>query len=138
MITLCMAEYEKISIKHQASEKGSKTTTTTLFVPPRGVQRVFLMGTLHGREWISPASLIMLAHIIAESALEGNQQMIELLKTNEIIILPIVNPDGYEFTRTPASKNEQARQWRKNRRLLPCKGEKCVHGKLLFYYFCPT
>jgi g-D-glutamyl-meso-diaminopimelate peptidase len=127
MITLSLASYEKIDISTTAIK--SKSSSESLLVPQNGVRRILLMGTLHGREWISPASLINLARMIAIAVSKGDEQMTDLLKTTEINIIPMVNPDGYEFTRTPISKNELARQWRKNRRLLPCKGEKCVHGR---------
>ncbi|MFG0304701.1 MAG: M14 family zinc carboxypeptidase [Phycisphaerales bacterium JB040] len=63
----------------------------------------------HAREWISPMTALFLAdRLLAES--ESSPRVAGLLETTEFAIVPIVNPDGYDYTWT------DYRFWRKNRR----------------------
>ncbi|KAK7069175.1 hypothetical protein SK128_003492 [Halocaridina rubra] len=57
----------------------------------------------HAREWISPA---VATYIAQQLSLAGSQ----FLKLVTVIVVPLTNPDGYEYTHTTD------RFWRKNRR----------------------
>ena len=71
---------------------------------------VLFQGTTHAREWISTeVSMRLLEWFIAEQA-AGNPEVVEILGDTELWFLPVVNPDGYEFTFT------DERLWRKNLR----------------------
>ncbi|KAJ8683316.1 hypothetical protein QAD02_019108 [Eretmocerus hayati] len=65
---------------------------------------LFIDGGIHGREWVSPTS-----------ALYAIQQFIvdrmkyRWLYNIDIVVVPLLNPDGYEYSRT------HDRMWRKNR-----------------------
>ena len=59
---------------------------------------------IHAREWISPATV---TYIIRD--LVTNQRHDNMLDQYDFFILPVVNPDGYEYTHTTD------RLWRKNR-----------------------
>jgi len=72
-------------------------------------QRIFFEGGQHAREWIGPA--VVMYQIAKFLELYGKDAVITtLLDTVEFVIVPLSNPDGYEYSRT----NE--RLWRKNRR----------------------
>jgi murein tripeptide amidase MpaA len=73
--------------------------------------QVVFNGTQHAREWVSPMTVTYIAVTLAESY-ATDQRVRDLLDRVEFIIVPIVNPDGYEWTW--ASTNN--RLWRKNRR----------------------
>nr|UPI76690.1 M14 metal carboxypeptidase 13 [Antheraea yamamai] len=65
---------------------------------------VMLQSLLHAREWVTlPATL----YAIQKLVIDVTEQ--DLLQNIDWIILPIANPDGYEFTHT------NDRFWRKNR-----------------------
>ncbi|XP_038218732.1 zinc carboxypeptidase-like [Zerene cesonia] len=65
---------------------------------------IVLQSLLHAREWVSlPASLYAIESLIGRDA--------SLVRNIDWIIMPIANPDGYEFTHTGS------RLWRKNRRV---------------------
>jgi carboxypeptidase T len=69
---------------------------------------VAFLGCHHAREWISVEVPFRLAeHLIDNASTDPVQSW---LKTGEVWVVPMVNPDGHEFTRT------QDRLWRKNRR----------------------
>lgn len=60
---------------------------------------------VHGREWISPAvSLYILKQLVENFVTYGH-----LVNSLDWYIMPVVNPDGYEYTHTTD------RFWRKSR-----------------------
>lgn len=56
-----------------------------------------LEGTLHAREWISPA---VVTWIIKEFLTSNDPEIRALAENFEWHIFPVVNPDGYEYTFT--------------------------------------
>jgi len=73
--------------------------------------RILFNGCQHAREWIA----VMVPVYIAEHLIEGwydDPEIQSFLETTEVIIVPIVNPDGYEYTYAAGGD----RFWRKNRR----------------------
>lgn len=88
---------------------------------------IFIDAGIHAREWIAPASALY----IINQLVENNAANQDLLSLFDWVILPVVNPDGYEFSHTKVSiiytrrninANElillcpsKARLWRKNR-----------------------
>ncbi|XP_063831851.1 carboxypeptidase B-like [Ostrinia nubilalis] len=66
---------------------------------------VFLMSLLHAREWVTlPATLFAIEKLVLDVT------EADLVNDIDWIIMPIANPDGYEWTHT------NFRFWRKNRR----------------------
>lgn len=65
---------------------------------------VLFMGTHHAREWVSTEMAMSLIRWLADSAPA-------LITTRDIWVIPVENPDGYQYTFTTD------RYWRKNRRL---------------------
>jgi len=63
---------------------------------------VWIMGGQHAREWIATAAVM----VFIEQLLTSSST---LLLNYEFAILPLANPDGYEYSRT------RNRMWRKNR-----------------------
>lgn len=72
---------------------------------------VLFNGCQHAREWIS----VMVPMFIADRLVREYETVAairDLVDHVEFLIVPIVNPDGYEFTYAPGGN----RLWRKNRR----------------------
>lgn len=65
---------------------------------------IWIMAGQHAREWIAPASTML---FIDELLLSSSSQ--NILKNFEFAVMPLVNPDGYEYSRNTN------RLWRKNR-----------------------
>ncbi|XP_075980753.1 uncharacterized protein LOC142979607 [Anticarsia gemmatalis] len=66
---------------------------------------VWIDGTIHAREWISAAVVTYIANDIVRNF----QNQPESVITKDWYILPVLNPDGYEYTHTTD------RMWRKSR-----------------------
>lgn len=71
--------------------------------------RVLFLGTHHAREWISLEVAFLLAKHLVENY-DSDSEIKSMVNNVEIWIIPVVNPDGHEYSRTVD------RLWRKNRR----------------------
>jgi extracellular matrix protein 14 len=71
--------------------------------------RIYVQGTLHGREWIVPTSLMYLVDALVSSLKSNDGEVIQLLQHYVVCVLPVANPDGYAYSMTTN------RLWRKNR-----------------------
>ncbi|XP_062541395.1 uncharacterized protein LOC134209422 [Armigeres subalbatus] len=65
---------------------------------------IFIDGGVHAREWAAIMSVVYLIHELVEHSSEYPDML-----TNDWVIIPVANPDGYEFSHT------SNRMWRKNR-----------------------
>ncbi|MDF1503866.1 M14 family metallopeptidase, partial [Roseisolibacter sp. H3M3-2] len=75
---------------------------------PRRANVVFL-ATYHAREWAATEmALRLLRHLAAPPA--GDARLDSLLQRRDVWVVPVVNPDGYQYSHTTD------RLWRKNRR----------------------
>ncbi|CAB3407890.1 unnamed protein product [Caenorhabditis bovis] len=74
---------------------------------------MWIDGGIHAREWISPATAMYMAHELL-LGYENDPTIQKLLDHIDFYFLPVLNPDGYEYSRT---KN---RMWRKNRSPAKC------------------
>ncbi|CAG7719516.1 unnamed protein product [Allacma fusca] len=76
---------------------------------------LWIDGTIHAREWIATTTATYAINQLVNNA-SAHRQILDNL---DIYILPIVNPDGYEYSRTTD------RLWRKTRSILAnttCRG----------------
>jgi len=73
--------------------------------------KVLFMGCHHAREWLAVEVPFLLARELVQKA--GDEPIAGWLSRGEIWVVPMVNPDGHEFTRS------EDRLWRKNRRPNP-------------------
>ncbi|RNA22669.1 carboxypeptidase A1-like [Brachionus plicatilis] len=73
---------------------------------------------IHSREWVSVSTCVWFIDRLIKDFRNSDPVATDLLNYYEFHILPIVNPDGYEYT------HSTFRLWRKNRR--PNSGSSCV------------
>ncbi|CAH1402678.1 unnamed protein product [Nezara viridula] len=66
---------------------------------------VFIDAGIHAREWISPAAVLYVTQKLTEKRDKLPKELLDL----DFYIVPVLNPDGYEYTHTTK------RLWRKNR-----------------------
>jgi len=71
--------------------------------------KVVFNGCQHAREWVTPPTVTYIAERLI-AGYSADTRIQSLLNRCEVIVIPIVNPDGYEYTWTTQ------RLWRKNRR----------------------
>jgi murein tripeptide amidase MpaA len=76
---------------------------------PAGAPAILFNACQHAREWIAPMTVMYIADRLIAGA-STDAAIVDLLGKAEIWIIPIVNPDGYQFSW------DVNRLWRKNRR----------------------
>jgi len=76
------------------------------------INRIFFQGGQHAREWIGPATVMYLITQLLQNY-GSDTVTTELLDHVQFVIVPLSNPDGYEYAHT------NDRLWRKNRRRNP-------------------
>lgn len=74
---------------------------------------IIFMGGHHAREHVSIEIPYMLAQHILRQAKAGDQAMLSVLRSRELHIIPVVNPDGAEYD----IESGRYKMWRKNRRV---------------------
>ena len=76
---------------------------------------VWLDGGTHSREWISPATVMYIADALTGDVEHEKRTKVATLRdTFQFVIAPVINPDGYEYTKFD-------RYWRKNRKPSGCR-----------------
>lgn len=60
---------------------------------------IFIDGGMHGQEWTSVAQVLYIIHSIVEKP--ENEK---LINGTDWVLIPVVNPDGYVFSRQAVSK----------------------------------
>lgn len=63
----------------------------------------YIQGGVHGREWITPLSVLYFANEI----LSNIRAFQKVLNDVELYLLPLANPDGYEYSFTTVSITSQ-------------------------------
>ncbi|KAK7101630.1 carboxypeptidase B-like [Littorina saxatilis] len=72
---------------------------------------IMLEVNIHAREWVTSASdFYMIDSLVSNYGSDADATF--LLDNFHLVIIPVANPDGYEFSRTSSN----TRLWRKNRR----------------------
>lgn len=64
-------------------------------------------GGLHAREWITISSAMYLIHSLINDYQKNDAQAKKLLDELEFVIVPVGNPDGYEFSRNSSSPDNR-------------------------------
>ncbi len=104
---------ELVKQKHSIGTSHENRTLPVLHVTaaPLGTKPIiWIQAGQHAREWIATAATMFVLDSLLQGYKAGDAASISLLNSFEFAILPLVNPDGYEYSRT------SNRMHRKNRR----------------------
>ena len=74
----------KLGVNHQANSKPV----------------IWMDGGIHAREWISPATVSYFIQYLVDGWKANNADVVRLVTVFDWYILPVANPDGYEYTHT--------------------------------------
>jgi len=76
---------------------------------------IWIDGGIHAREWVSPSAVTFMMKEFLENPLKYR----DILNKYDLFILPLANPDGYEYSHT---KDRLWRKTRSNHKRFGCKG----------------
>ena len=101
---------DRISIQQYASSLlGRPIMAATIGEPGEGKPAICINGMAHSREWISPATVMLLVDRLVRNP-DGDSLIDRMVEEVTWYILPVINPDGYEHAW------DVDRLWRKTRR----------------------
>ncbi|KRZ20981.1 Carboxypeptidase B [Trichinella pseudospiralis] len=89
---------------------------------------IWIDAGIHAREWIAPSTALYIINYLV-TRYDYDTEVQKYVNGLTWYILPVVNPDGYEFSRS--SLNPRVRLWRKNRSPANCqpfKNSFCCRG----------
>ena len=100
---------KKISIGNSHEHRSLPVVHIT--AAPLGTKPViWIQAGQHAREWIATAATMYVIDALLQGYKNGDESITAMLNSFEFAILPLVNPDGYDYTRN------HNRMHRKNRR----------------------
>jgi len=101
------------------SHQGNPILVFRMYQSTPNRKAYWIDSTIHAREWIAPATTLKVIDAMARGT---NPDAVRLTNTYDWYIMPVMNPDGYDFTWS------NDRLWRKNRR--PSPGSLCIGADL--------
>jgi len=66
---------------------------------------------IHAREWVSPPTCVYAIDTLVKEFKSGNPKTVAIFEKYQIHIMPLLNPDGYEYS------HQTYRLWRKNKKI---------------------
>ena len=69
-------------------------------------QVIYIDGGMHAREWAAVSTTLYIIEHLIDDYNNGDKDVKSLLKTFDFFIVPVVNPDGYEYSHTKVSLTE--------------------------------
>ena len=117
-----LARYSKLGTSFEGREIFALKISKDASVDDESKPDVLITGLHHAREWISVESPVYFANQLL-SRYSTDDTVKYLVDHLQIWIVPIVNPDGLNFTQDSQNEFDAVRLWRKNRR--PISGGSC-------------
>lgn len=81
---------------------------------------IIINAGIHAREWLGVASVMHAIDDLLADYQAGDPEAVQILTDVRLLVLPVLNPDGYAFTWS------DDRMWRKNRQIFDDAPESCV------------
>lgn len=79
---------------------------------PTQVPQLLVLGGQHAREWVGVEMAIRIFRYYAQGYRDDLPGFRALLSDRAVVVLPVANPEGYDYTFSP---DPNTRMWRKNR-----------------------
>lgn len=64
---------------------------------------IFIDASIHAREWITHSTTIYFIHQLVER----RNEYLDILDNIDFVILPLVNPDGYDYSRSNVCRSAE-------------------------------
>jgi carboxypeptidase T len=110
-----LAKYVKLGSSFEGREIFGLKISKDAAVDDASKPDILITGCHHAREWISVESPVYVANKLI-NGYSTDDSIKYLVDHLQVWIVPIVNPDGLNYTQnTPSDQSDPAKLWRKNR-----------------------
>lgn len=120
------AAYPSLVMKADFLGSAAVPIPRLLFGSPSPAAKVVVTAGMHAREWAPPSAVITCIEALLAAARDNKESRIggyalgaadvaTIFSKLQVCVLPLVNPQGYDFSTAPAATRDE-RAWRKNRR----------------------
>jgi len=107
------SEYDFVTLESYGATYEGRELLGLKISPSGNADNVlFLNSGIHAREWVGPAQLMLATKMMLDAYSTGDQQMTQIFSSVDLYVVPVSNPDGYEYTWQDNGNN---RMWRKTR-----------------------
>ncbi|KAF9472375.1 peptidase M14 [Pholiota conissans] len=110
-LTISTGPYNESELERYGRRKGAKKTKKKPTAHDGRKLGFVIVGAQHAREWIATATMTYLAHALVSNSSETHT-LSKLLDHFDFHIIPMPNPDGYDYTW------KADRYWYKNRQVI--------------------
>ncbi|XP_047994435.1 zinc carboxypeptidase-like [Leguminivora glycinivorella] len=104
---------KSVNVRHITIGKSSDGRDVSMvninLDPTFNKPKVIVEGGIHGHEWAAVVFVTYLINELAQAAASSDDAWKTLAKSYNWYLIPVLNPDGYDYT------HKQDRLWRKNR-----------------------
>lgn len=115
-----ITKLDTVTVAAQGGRVWSLKVSSNPTVDDNSRQGILVMGNHHAREWMTPEICLYIANYLTDNYNPaGSDSVSTLVKTREIYIIPVVNPDGFihDHGGTNLVPAAPSLYWRKNRRV---------------------
>lgn len=109
-----LAKYVKIGSSFEGREIFALKISKDAAIDDASKPDILITGCHHAREWISVESPVYIANKLINSY-STDDSIKYLVDHLQVWIVPIVNPDGLQYTQNTSDGSDPAKLWRKNR-----------------------
>lgn len=92
-----LAQFQQVGQTAEGREIRGIYITDQAHLEREALPVILITAGVNGRDWISTMAAVEIIHELTEHY----EDFSHLIDNIEWIILPVINPDGFEFTRTP-------------------------------------
>ncbi|MDO9067411.1 MAG: M14 family metallopeptidase, partial [Deltaproteobacteria bacterium] len=111
-----ITKLDTVAVAAQGGKVWCLKVSSNPTVDDNSRQGILIMGNHHAREWMTPEICLYIANYLTDNYnAAGTDSISTLVKTREVYIIPLVNPDGFIFDN--GGTYGAGVLWRKNRRV---------------------
>ncbi|CAH2094781.1 unnamed protein product [Euphydryas editha] len=110
MTDITSAHADKVSLRAVGKSAEGREILAVELKNPKAKANVIVEGAIHGNEWISTEFVTYLIQKLINADKSLNTKLKRVAKKYQWLLIPVVNPDGYDYSM------KVDRLWRKNRR----------------------
>lgn len=98
MTDITSAYSDKIALRTVGKSAEGREILAIEFKNPKAKAKVIAVGAIHGNEWISTEFVTYLIHKLLNADKSLNYKLKQVARKYKWLLIPVVNPDGYDYS----------------------------------------